>query len=70
MMYWVIEEGENLTSWAPEEDGQAEFFETEQAAEKRACELAEKEPGKAFFIATMIASVKCGVTDPKVVRAE
>lgn len=62
MMYFVIDP-DNLTSYSSEKDA-SERFSTRKAAEKRANEMAEAEPGKVFLICQAVAEVHCAVNAP------
>lgn len=65
MTFYVIDTVERATSWSIK-DEKGERFASRKAAEKKAKELAEMEPGKMFEIVQSIAEVECPVGAPKV----
>lgn len=69
MTFYVIDTVERSVSWPAKDDAKiGERFASFKAAEKRAKELAEYEPGKMFEIVESIAEVECPVGDPKVTK--
>lgn len=68
--YYVID-GEDNTLWQGKEKNDApQKFKTFAAAEKRAMEAAECEPGTEFKIAMVHSVVACPVQAPKTSRAK
>lgn len=65
MTFYVIDTVDRAVSWSVK-DEKGERFASRKAAEKRAKELAEMEPGKMFEIVQSIAEVECPVGAPKI----
>jgi hypothetical protein len=65
MTFYVIDTVDRAPSWSAK-DEKGERFASFKAAEKRAKELAEIEPGKMFEIVQSVAEVECPVGKPKV----
>lgn len=65
MSFYVIDVADRSTSWGVKEE-KGERFASMKAAEKRAKELAEYEPGKVFEIVQSMAEVWCPVGKPKI----
>lgn len=65
MTFYIIDTVERATTWSIKEE-KGERFASRKAAEKRAKEIAECEPGKMFEIVQSIAEVECPVGAPKV----
>jgi hypothetical protein len=63
MTFYVID-ADNLVSYSAEKDA-PESFKTHRAAEKRATELAESQPGETIRIVSTVAEVVCPVGKPQ-----
>ncbi len=67
MTFYVIDSVERSVSWDDKTE-KGERFSSQKAAEKKAKELAEYEPGKMFEIVQVIAKVECPVGAPKILN--
>lgn len=65
MTFYVIDTVERTPSWSTKDD-KGERFGSYKAAEKRAKELADMEPGKCFEIVQSVADVVCPVGQARV----
>lgn len=69
MTFYVIDTVERSVTWPAKDDAdKGERFASLEAAQKRAEERAEMEPGKLFEIVQSVAEVECPVGRPKVTK--
>ena len=68
-MFYVLNES-GWPSYADVSDDDGEMFENREAAEARAKDLADENPGEIFYIAKVIAEVACSINAPSVSERE
>lgn len=69
MTFYVIDTVDRSVTWPAKENAdRGERFASLKAAQKRAEERAEMEPGKMFEIVQSVAEVECPVGKPKITR--